>query len=289
MSARVFAPAKINLTLEVGPLKANGRHPLQSVVAFADVGDWVQAEPAPALTLAISGPFAAELNVDEDNLVLRAARALAARAGIKASGAALRLEKNLPLASGIGGGSADAAAALRALNTLWGQHLGEAELMDLGQSLGADVPACVFARSAYMTGEGETIAPIRLPVMHAVLVNPAMAAPTADVFRQFDSMAGGSDFAATAAPNWVDFEAVCTGAQERGNMLAPAARIVAPIIDAVGHALSADRRARYVNLSGSGATMFALTAGAADASGLAVDLSRAYPDWWVAATRLAAT
>ncbi|MBL8531524.1 MAG: 4-(cytidine 5'-diphospho)-2-C-methyl-D-erythritol kinase, partial [Hyphomonadaceae bacterium] len=178
---RVFAPAKINLTLQVGPPGGDGMHPLQSVVAFADVGDWVEVAPSEGLTLAMDGPFAPMLTQDEDNLVLRAARLLAAEGQVRA-GAALRLSKHLPVASGIGGGSSDAAAALKALNQLWALDLDVAALAQLGRRLGADVPVCLGARSAWMTGAGEQVAALALPEMDVVLVNPLRPAPTAQVF-----------------------------------------------------------------------------------------------------------
>lgn len=288
MSVRVFAPAKINLTLEVGaPHRATGRHPLQSVVVFADVGDWVEAAASATLTLAVSGRFAPDIGGDEDNLVLRAARALAAHAGRKAPGAALRLEKNLPVASGIGGGSADAAATLKALNALWGLGLAETDLMKLGQGLGGDVPVCVFGRSAYVTGEGEAVAPLGVPQLDAVLVNPGVAASTAAVFRQFDAMAGGARFRVRSAPDWLDLAALCTGVAERGNMLQNAARVIAPAIEEAAAALRRDGSALQVGLSGSGATMFALCASAEAAKSLAASLSRDHPAWWTIPARFA--
>lgn len=287
MSVRVFAPAKINLTLEVGwPYRATGRHPLQSVVAFADVGDWVEAAPAEELSLAIDGPFAGGLEAEPNNLVLRAAHALAAAAGMGAPTAQLRLTKNLPVASGIGGGSSDCAAALKALNALWGLKFDEARLMQIGAGLGGDVPVCVFARSAYMTGEGESVAPLALPSLHAVLVNPRVAVSTAAVFQHFDSMAGGAGFETRPAPLWRDFADVRAGMAARGNMLEPAARAVAPIIAQMRDALPA-QGADCVGLSGSGATMFALTETSQGAQALAAEVSGRFPDWWVEPTTLA--
>ena len=178
MSVRVFAPAKINLTLEVGRPRADGRHPLRSIVAFADVGDVLEAVATRDLTLTIAGPFAAALPADETNLVLRAARALAAAAGVSI-GAAITLTKNLPIASGIGGGSSDAAAALKALNALWGLGRGEAQLCALARELGGDVPVCVYARSALMTGSGEEFTALALAPLDAVLVNPLAPLSTA--------------------------------------------------------------------------------------------------------------
>lgn len=284
MTLRVFAPAKINLTLEVGAAKANGRHPLRSVVAFADVGDWIEATLSAGLSLSVSGAFAAALERETDNLVLGAARLL----GVPDRGAALQLTKLLPVASGIGGGSSDAAATLKALNALWSLGLSETKLMQLGAELGGDVPVCVFARSAYMTGEGEIVAPMALPPLDAVLVNPGVAAPTSAVFARFDALNGGASFnAADPAPVWRTFPEVCEGVAARGNMLAAAARLLAPEIVQVEAALGADPAARCVSLSGSGATVFALTESREAARRLAERISAKFPDWWVIDTTLA--
>lgn len=287
MSVRVFAPAKINLTLEVGRPRADGMHPLQSVAMFADVGDWVEAACADALALRIEGEFARELSVDEDNLVLRAARALAAEGGIEAPGAAMMLTKNLPVASGIGGGSADAAAALRALNQLWRLNLNDTELAGIARALGADVPVCVFGRAAYMTGTGVEAAPLALPMLHAVLVNPLQKLATAAVYRQFDELGLGEEFEVRAAPNWRSVSEVIAGAASFGNDLEPAARALMPALAEISDALASDPRVRHAALSGSGATMFGLVGSAEDAAGFAADLAAAYPHWWVRPARLA--
>lgn len=287
MSIRVFAPAKINLTLEVGRPRADGMHPLQSVATFADVGDWVAAESADALSLRIEGEFARELSAGEDNLVLRAARALASAAAVEAPRAALTLIKNLPVASGIGGGSADAAAALHALNKLWGLSLDAAALADIARGLGADVPVCLLSRAAYMTGTGDDAAPLALPALHAVLVNPLKKLATGAVYRQFDAMGLGEKFAVRAAPSWRNASEVIAGAASLGNDLEPAARALLPAIADIGAALARDARVRHAALSGSGATMFGLTDTAEDAAGLTTDLAVAHAYWWVRAARLA--
>ncbi|GAN00239.1 4-diphosphocytidyl-2-C-methyl-D-erythritol kinase [alpha proteobacterium U9-1i] len=276
---RVFAPAKINLTLKVGAPRADGMHPLASVVAFADVGDWVEAAPADVLTLTVDGPFASALEGGEaDNLVLRAACALREAAGMTA-GAALRLEKHLPIASGIGGGSSDAAAALKALNALWRLGLEDTALAAIAATLGADVPVCVAARAAYMTGVGEVVAPLGLPPLHAVLVNPLIPVPTGQVYRAFDQMGLGVSFQAGAAPAWGRAEAAWAGAAELGNdLFAPACNVVPPLAD-VFDALRRNPNARHVALSGSGGTLFALVADANAAGALSRAVAR--PDWWV--------
>jgi len=201
MSVRVFAPAKVNLCLHVGRPREDGLHPLWSLAAFADVGDWVRASPADALTLALSGPFAEALEGDADNLVLRAARLLAQRAGVRPL-ASLHLVKQLPIASGLGGGSADAAATLKALNALWRLDLADADLHALATELGADVAACLRSRACVMTGAGERIAALELPALWGVLANPGIASATASVYRAFDAAGLGGAFAAGAAPRW---------------------------------------------------------------------------------------
>lgn len=283
MSVRIFAPAKINLTLEVGAPRADGYHPLQSAVVFAGVGDWIEASAAEALTLSVSGPFAGGLEGEQDNLVLRAARLLDG-----ARGAALKLEKNLPIASGIGGGSSDAAAALIALNEIWGLGKTRDELARIAAPLGADVPVCVHQRSAWITGVGESVAAIAAPKLDAVLINPGEPLPTPPVYRRFDAMGLGGGFAERGAPDWPTREAVLEDIRRLGNDLeAPAAALMPELAELLAM-LRADPRARAAALSGSGATCFAVTNDAAEAAALAADLSARNRDWWVRATTLAA-
>jgi 4-diphosphocytidyl-2-C-methyl-D-erythritol kinase len=287
MSVRVFAPAKINLTLEVGAPRADGLHPLQSIVTFADVGDVVEAHEADALSLTIKGEFADDLSADDTNLVLRAARALAAAAGIASPKAALILEKDLPVASGIGGGSADAAATLHALNALWALGLDQRGLSDIACQLGADVPICVAGAPAYMTGAGETWTPLALPSFAAVLVNPLKALPTPDVYRRFDAMKLGASFAERGAPDLTSSNAAFIAIAGIGNDLDAPARALMPELDAVTAALRADGRALGVGLSGSGATMFALVQSSDAGVAMAENIQKAHPEWWVCETILA--
>ena len=286
MSVRVFAPAKINLTLEVGRPRADGYHPLQSVVAFADIGDEIEAAPADTLTLSIEGEFAEDLAADSaNNLVLRAARALAEAAGVE-HGAALLLRKNLPIASGIGGGSSDAAATLRALNQLWALDWPLERLLAIARTLGADVPVCLAGVPAYMTGLGERFEPVALPAFAAVLVNPLTHLSTPEVYRRFDAMGLGARFTPKAAPVWPEATSALAGIAAIGNDLAAPAAELAPEIAAVSQILRADERVRYAALSGSGATVFALMANVDDAAALADALQEERPDWWVADTLL---
>lgn len=282
MSVRVFAPAKINLTLEVGRPRADGYHPLQSAVVFAGEGDWIEAADAETLTLTANGPFAAALGVNDDNLVLRAARLLDSRRG-----ASLTLEKNLPIASGIGGGSSDAAATLLALNQLWGLGRSVDELARLSAVLGADVPVCVHQRSAWMTGVGDAVTPISAPHLDAVLVNPGKPLATPPVYRRFDELGLGADFAAREAPLWASRDAVIADMRRFGNDLeAPAVALMPELGDLLA-TLRGDPRTACAALSGSGATCFSVTNSAAEARALLDDLRARNRDWWMCATTLA--
>ena len=288
MSVRVFAPAKINLTLKVGRARDDGLHPLQSVVMFADVGDVVNAAPGEGLTLSISGEFAEGLSIGDDNLVLRAARALADAAGRKAAGAWLSLEKNLPIASGVGGGSSDAAAALRALNAVWDLNLPLERLTEIAGALGADAPVCVPGKTAFMTGAGERFQPMHALPFAAVLVNPLIPLPTANVYRQFDRMGLGADLQAQAAPLWSRPDSALKEIAALGNDLEPAARALLPELDDIAALMRNDARVLHAGLSGSGATMFALVRTRDHAEALAETWQRAHTDWWVADTILGA-
>jgi 4-diphosphocytidyl-2-C-methyl-D-erythritol kinase len=283
MSVRVFAPAKINITLEVARARADGLHPLQSAVTFADVGDWIEALPAQTLSLRIEGPFAASLAPSDDNLVLRAARLLDAKRG-----AALRLIKNLPVAAGVGGGSSDAAATLKALNELWALGFSEGDLEHRAIALGADVCACVQARARWMSGVGEHLAPLTSPALNAVLVNPGAPLATGAVYQAFDAAGLGGAFKPSKAPIWRSFEQVTHEAAVRGNDLTKPASQILPVIDEVLGLLRADIAVHHAELSGSGATCFALVRTKDDAISLAARLRTRKPDWWIEPTLLSA-
>jgi 4-diphosphocytidyl-2-C-methyl-D-erythritol kinase len=288
MSVRVFAPAKVNLTLKVGRVGADGLHPLQSVVMFADVGDVVEASPSESLSLAISGEFAEGLSAGKDNLVLAAAQALADAAGLENPGAALTLEKNLPIASGVGGGSSDAAAALRALNELWALKLSLEQLAEIARPLGADAPVCVAAQTAYITDAGQSFQPVTTMSFAAVLVNPLIPLPTANVYRQFDRMSAGSELRAAPVPHWPHAETALKEIAALGNDLEPAARALLPELDDIAALMRNDARVLHAGLSGSGATMFALVRNSEDAEVLAETWQRAHADWWVTDATLGA-
>ncbi len=277
------APAKINLSLRIVGRRADGYHELRSLVVFAQAGDRIVAEMADDLTLEMRGPFAAALGRDPDNLVLRAARLLRDRTGVKA-GARLTLEKNLPVASGIGGGSADAAATLRALTRLWGVEPGRAALTEMAASLGADVPVCLDARPALMWGTGAKLARLdALPRFHLVLVNPGLALPTGDVFRALAAPALETEPAAPNIPVFASLDDL-TGwlAGEPNDLQAPATRL-APEIGAAQAALADSKDCRLARMSGSGATCFGIYEQEAAARSAAAAVAQAHSGWWAVA------
>jgi 4-diphosphocytidyl-2-C-methyl-D-erythritol kinase len=275
------AHAKVNVFLHVLERRADGYHALDSLVVFAAAADTLTAEPATSLSLAVEGPFAAAL-AGVENLVLRAARALAAAASVTA-GARLTLVKALPVAAGIGGGSADAAAALRALDRLWGLRLGPDRLAAIAAGLGADIPVCVRARPARMGGIGERLAPApALPRFGLLLANPGVALATASVFA---ARRGGFDAPAALPAAWPDAAAMARDLARLRNALEPAAVALCPPIAAVLAALRRLPAARLARLSGSGATCFALFDDDDTAARAAALLRAAQPSWWVAAGR----
>ncbi|HTZ35695.1 MAG TPA: 4-(cytidine 5'-diphospho)-2-C-methyl-D-erythritol kinase [Stellaceae bacterium] len=278
-----FAPAKINLYLHVLGRRPDGYHRLDSLVAFADIGDEVVAAPGAALSLALDGPEAAALaGLGEDNLVLRAARGLAAAHGV-APAAQLRLDKRLPIASGIGGGSSDAAAALRALAALWRVPL-DAAAMRLAGALGADVPACLDGRPAWIGGIGERIAPLpELPALGIVLVNPRRELATASVFRTREGA-----FTAREVPRADRLDTAGLLALLRGcrNDLTESATRLLPEIAAVLDRLEKLPRLELARMSGSGATCFGLFARRSAADEAAARLAAENPHWWVRAGAL---
>jgi 4-diphosphocytidyl-2-C-methyl-D-erythritol kinase len=279
-----FAPAKVNLYLHVLGRRADGYHRLDSLVAFADIGDRVTARPADGLTLTVGGPEAAAIaGLGEDNLVIRAARLLMAQAGIGA-GVALHLEKHLPAAAGIGGGSSDAAATLRALAMLWEVRLGEPELMELAVQLGADVPACLAGHPVWVGGIGEEIMPAGvLPDAGIVLANPRRPLPTAAVFQRYR---GPYRPAGRFDPVPSDAVGLAAMLASRHNDLTEAARDLVPEVGAVLNRLAALPGALLARMSGSGATCFALFADHAAALAAGKTLALAEPGWWSAAGKL---
>jgi 4-diphosphocytidyl-2-C-methyl-D-erythritol kinase len=279
------AQAKLNLYLHVVGKRDDGFHLLDSLVAFADIADRVAAAPAPRLSLAVAGPFAGDLaNDDATNLVWRAAEALARRLG-REPGVALTLEKNLPVASGIGGGSSDAAATLRALLDLWQAKLDDSALAAIAAGLGADVPVCLAARASWLGGIGERIdAAPALPRAALVLVNPGIALPTATVFK---ARRGAFSMPARFAAAPADAAALAAMLAERRNDLTDAAIAQVPLIATVLERLGAAEGALLARMSGSGATCFGLFMTEREAHAAAAKLRAAEPSWWVAAGSLA--
>ena len=279
-----FAPAKLNLYLHVTGRRADGYHLLDSLVAFAAVGDEIAAAPAPALSLDIAGPEAERLTGPvAENLVWRAAERLAAAAG-RAPAAALTLLKRLPVASGIGGGSSDAAATLRALDALWQLGLDEAALIALGAELGADVPVCLIGHAAWLSGIGEQVerAP-PLPAVTALLVNPGMALATPAVFKARQGPFSAPARFPSMPPDAAGLVALLAA---RRNDLTAAAVSLMPEIARVLDRLARLDGALLARMSGSGATCFALFAERAAADAAAAQLRREEPRWWVAAAAL---
>jgi len=264
---REIAPAKLNLALHVRGKLPDGRHSIETVFAFCTDGDKMSGVNADEISLTITGPFAGDLGSTEDNLILRAARALAAAAKVHA-GARLTLDKKLPVASGIGGGSADAAAALRLLTSLW--KIDPKNAQGVAPTLGSDVPACLLSLPMYGEGAGDHLSPINLSGISGtpvLLVNPRMQLPTADVFARWDGEDRGP------LEDW----------RHGRNDLEPAAIALVPQVEAVLAWLHTRPGVTFVRMSGSGATCFALFDGeeARDAAAHAVPR-----EWWHLATFL---
>lgn len=266
----VFAPAKINLTLHVTGQRADGYHLLDSLVVFADVGDILRVEPAPEMALRVTGPMAEGVPADARNLCWRAAEAFGEPVSIE-------LEKHLPAAAGIGGGSSDAAAVLRAMEQAFGRAFTGDAL-----ALGADVPVCRVGHAARMSGIGEHVLPLSQPPLHSVLVNPRVAVATPDVFRGLRKKQNPPmtdwplDGLTSSALAWMR--------DMRNDLEVPAIQ-VQPVIAAVLRALQATG-ADLVRMSGSGATCFGLYPTREMAELAACAVQQAHPDWWVVASDL---
>lgn len=281
MAIEVFAPAKVNLALHVTGRRGDGYHLLDSLVVFADVGDRLTVAPAPDLALTVSGPFASGVPTDGSNLVLKAAR-LMARVG---QGARIALEKHLPHGGGIGGGSSDAAATIRALGRLWAVPQPEAEAV---LTLGADVPVCLCAPTPQrMRGIGADLTPLpALPEAHLVLVNPGLPVPTRAVFARRAAAAGIGESGLAPLPDAPDFAAFAAWLGRQRNDLEAPAIALAPVIATARAALRATPGCHLARMSGSGSTVFGLFATAAASAAAATRLAAAHPGWWVRAARI---
>src|SRR6266576_3597336 len=279
--------AKVNLTLRVVGRRVDGYHDLESVVAFADCADRLTLTPGPTLALKTTGPLAEDCGETADNLVFKAAQLLGERVPDLKLGE-FTLDKVLPVAAGIGGGSADAAAALRLLARANGLANDDPRLIEVATLIGADVPVCLASRACDMTGVGETLLPLSLPIMPCVMVNPRVPVATKDVFtalglRNGELLVGATDVfrgtdwpeAGASIEDWVEVLAASSNDLE-----APATRIQ-PVIGEVISALSATDGAWLVRMSGSGATCFAIYENTAEAQRAAQKVQITHPNWWV--------
>lgn len=281
-AAARLAPAKVNLYLHVGPPGADGYHPLSSLVVFADVGDRLSLRPADAFGFEVTGPFAPALAGEADNLVVRAVRALADRAGGPLPPISLTLDKQLPVAAGLGGGSSDAAAALRLVRDHVFPAVEDEALLAILAGIGADGPMCLAAAPVIALGRGDQLSPAPdLPELHAVLVNPGVASPTGAVYAAYDRAgrfggAGQGDLRA-AYGSAADLAADLADCR---NDLQPPAVSAVPEIGEVVSWLGAHPDCLLARMSGSGATVFALCADGGAAGRLAASLSLVQPRWW---------
>jgi 4-diphosphocytidyl-2-C-methyl-D-erythritol kinase len=280
------APAKVNLTLRVIGRRADGYHTLESLVVFADVSDRLTLVAGGPLALTVRGPNASAAGSVADNLVLRAARALAVEIdGLKLG--RFTLVKRLPAAAGVGGGSADAAAALRLLARANRLKLSDPRLLRAAAKVGADVPVCVDPRPRVMRGIGEILStPLAVPRLAAVLVNPGVAAPTKDVFAALRRARQKPQPAAQARSVPRDRGAFLAFLESRANDLEPAAIRIAPSIAKVLAALRKSKGCELARMSGSGATCFGLYPSSRAAAAAARRIAATHPRWWVCATRL---
>ncbi len=276
----IHAPAKINLYLHITGRRADGYHELDSLVGFTAHGDVIQVRKHKKLCLKIHGPFGSSLQANDDNLIVRAARALARETGYQ-GGAHITVKKNLPVSSGIGGGSADAAATLKALNLLWETGLADEDLAALGLRLGADIPVCILGKVARMSGMGEAVSKLEsLPPLGVLLVNPGIPISTHRVFQTHQ----GNFSPRVELQEIGDAEVLYEFLACQKNDLQDLAIQIVPAIREALEILSAETGCRLVRLSGSGATCFGLfdNESLAKASGRAI--SRHYPNWWVQPT-----
>lgn len=281
------ARAKVNLTLRVLGRRADGYHDIESLVVFADCADALTLEPGAELGLATGGPRAQECGDTSDNLVVRVARLLGERIPGLTLGQ-FSLDKHLPVAAGIGGGSADAAAALRLLARANGLAIDDARLADVARETGADIPVCLASRACTMTGVGENLSMLNVPPMPCVMVNPRVGVATKDVFAALglgkgEFLAGASDvilargWPADGAPFDVWIEAISASSND---LEIPALK-VEPIIEDVLLSLRRARGVRLARMSGSGATCFAIFENGTDAKQAAATIAQDRPGWWV--------
>lgn len=289
MRLSAFAPAKVNLFLHVGGPDAEGYHPISSLMVFADVGDQLMIQPSDAPAFETTGPFGASIPAGDDNLVLRAARAFHAKLGGPVPLYRLILDKRLPIAAGLGGGSSDAGAALKLLRDALAPRFTDDDLEPLAASLGADGAACFRATALMAEGRGEMLSPApTLPPLHAVLVNPGVPSPTGAVYRAYDAAVHPDGAARPFVPaelETAEEAAAWLGVATRNDLEAPAVALQ-PLIGEALDVLRDQPESLLVRMSGSGATCFALCAGDIEAETLAERIEAVRPEWWVRRCRL---
>lgn len=289
MRLDAFAPAKVNLFLHVGGPDGQGYHPISSLMAFADVGDRVAVQAADAPAFETTGLFGAAIPAGDDNLVLRAAQAFRERIGGPLPPFRLILDKALPVAAGLGGGSSDAGAVLRLLRDLLAPSMPDGDLEGLAAALGADGAACLWGRPVLAEGRGERLLPApALPPLDAVLVNPLIPSPTGAVYRAYDAAVHPDGASRPAMFDDLESpEEVCAwlAAFTRNDLQAPAIALE-PRIGEVIDLLADEPESLLTRMSGSGATCFAICAGDIEAEGLVERLESMRPDWWVRRCRL---
>jgi 4-diphosphocytidyl-2-C-methyl-D-erythritol kinase len=289
-----LAPAKVNLYLHVAAPDARGYHPLRSLVAFADIGDDVRLLPvdleghneAPAPRLSIDGLFSAGLGAGEDNLIMKAVRRFEQAAGVKVQDHDIALTKSLPIASGIGGGSADAGAVLHLLREVYAPAMNDESLAAIAGSIGADGVMCLWARASVAEGYGERLTPAHLPRLPAVLINPLVECSTAAVYSGFDDLGQFADIDGPGLDGDLDLDALVEGLKGPRNDLQAPAVVIQPVINDVLESLAAQPETLLARMSGSGATCFALCGSDQDASILAKRLEGIWPGAWVRACAL---
>ncbi len=280
------ARAKVNLTLHVKGKRPDGYHELESLVVFADVCDELHFSPASEDSLVLEGPFAGL--VDGENLVMKAKRAVASWLGVEISGH-FRLHKNIPVAAGLGGGSSDAAATIRALLKVYDGASDARRFLERSAKIGADVPVCLHNGAAWMCGLGERVTPVQeLAPLPAILVNPRLKLSTADVFRTLNAapLPPGSDETPPVFKPWKDAEGAAMFLMEGRNDLEAPAIALEPAVERVLDTLRRLDGCLLSRLSGSGPTCFGLFPSQEAAANAAQEIARAYPNWWVAATCL---
>lgn len=281
-----IASAKINLTLRVGPPGQDGFHPVQSLVVFADWEDQLHISGHERIVLGVSGPQKNNLDGAAQNLALKAAYALRAVADVGELGAKVHLRKVLPVASGVGGGSADAAATLRALNRYWDMNLSTAQLAQIGSVVGSDVPACVYSKPLWMTGRGEKVQPLMAwPRMIGVLVNPGIPVSTRDVFRHYDE-SRPQPLTHIKIPHAGDYETAVGLIRDGQNDLQETAIKLHPEIGDVLRAIEATKNCAVARMSGSGATCFGIYPDTMAMDAAVEALKAANPDWTVQPVQL---